>query len=104
VTAEQFLTSFYGNTFKCNRSFHILRFLHYRDNNAEINRKADNCDQLWKIRTIFDILNDAYKNYCNSSEHFATDEIILKFRMEGCDVRLCILKCFEEYHAKERFS
>jgi hypothetical protein len=62
-TAEQFLTSFYSNTFKRDRSFHILRFLHNRDNNAEIDRKANNFNQLWKFRTIFDILNDTYKNY-----------------------------------------
>jgi hypothetical protein len=49
-----------------------------RDNNAAIDRKADNCDRLWKLRTTFDTLNDAYENYYNRSEHLATDEIILK--------------------------
>jgi hypothetical protein len=75
-----FLTSLYGNTFKRDRSFHILRFLHNRDNNAEIERKADNCDRLWEIRTNFDILNDALENYYNPSEHLAADEIILKIK------------------------
>jgi hypothetical protein len=80
VRGEQFLTSFYGNTFKRDRFFNILRFFHYRDNNAEIDTKADNYDPLWKIGTIFDILNEAYENYCNPSEHLAADEIILKFK------------------------
>jgi hypothetical protein len=102
--AEKFLTSFYGNTFKRDRSFHFLRFLHYRDNNAEIKRKGNNCDRLWKIRTIFDTLNDAYETYDNPSEHLAADEINFRIQREGCDVRLCILECSEEYHTKDRFS
>jgi hypothetical protein len=55
-------------------------FLHYRNNNADIVRKADNSDRLWKIRTIFDILNDAYENYYNPSEELSADEIIVKFK------------------------
>lgn len=41
-------------------------------------RKADNCGRLWKIRSIFDTLNDDYENYSNSSEQLAADEIILQ--------------------------
>jgi hypothetical protein len=63
ATAEQFLTSFYGNTFKRDWSFHILRFLRYRDNNARTDRKSDNCDWLWEMRTIFGTLNDTYENF-----------------------------------------
>jgi hypothetical protein len=80
ATAEQFLTSLYSNSLKRDRSFHILRFLHCRGNNAEIDRKADNFDALWKIRTICYTLNDAYENYYNPSKHLAADEIILKFK------------------------
>jgi hypothetical protein len=61
--------------------FSHLRFLHYRENNAEIGREADNCDQLWKIRTIFDALNDVYENYYNRSEHLVADKIIVKFKV-----------------------
>jgi hypothetical protein len=80
VTAEQFLTSFYSNTLKRNRFFLILRFLHFSDNNIEIDKQADNYDRLWKIRTIFDTLNDSYEKYYNPSEHLAVDEIIVKFK------------------------
>jgi hypothetical protein len=76
----------------------------YEEPLKEIDRKA-NCDRLWKIRTIFDTLNDAYENYHNPSEHLAADEIIVKFEgREGSDVRLRILEYFEEYHTKERYS
>jgi hypothetical protein len=80
TTAEQFLTSLYGNTLKRDRYFYIFRSLHFRDKNAEIDRKTDTCDRLWKIRTIFDILNDSYENYYNPSEHLAADEISVKFK------------------------
>ncbi|PNF17185.1 hypothetical protein B7P43_G06584 [Cryptotermes secundus] len=80
ATAEQFLTSFYGKTLKRDRFLHILRFLHFTDNNAGIDRQADNYDRLWKIRTIFDTLNDGYEKYYNPSEHLAVDEIIVKFK------------------------
>jgi hypothetical protein len=72
--------SFYGNTFKHDRSFHILHFLHYGDNSAAIDRNADNSDRLWKIHTIFDTLNEVHENYYNPSEHLAADDIILNFK------------------------
>jgi hypothetical protein len=78
--AEEFLASFCGNTLKSDRYLHILLFLHYRDNNAETDRKADNCDRLREVRTIFDTLNGAYEHYCKPSEHFDADEIIIKFQ------------------------
>jgi hypothetical protein len=56
-TAEQFHRPFYSNTMKRDRFLHILLFLHYTDNNMEIDKQADNYDRLWKIRTIFDTLN-----------------------------------------------
>jgi hypothetical protein len=46
----------------------------------ELIKKFENCDGLWKIRTIFDILNDAYENYYNHWEHLSADEIFLKFK------------------------
>jgi hypothetical protein len=62
---------------KRDRFLHILRYLHFTDNSLEIDRQADNYDRLWKIRTIFDTLNDEYGKYYNPSEHLAVDEIIV---------------------------
>ncbi|PNF43126.1 hypothetical protein B7P43_G18025 [Cryptotermes secundus] len=79
-TAEQFATPFYSKTMKRDRFLHILRFLHFADNRTEIDRNDDSYDRLWKIRTIFDTLNDAFEKYYNPSEHLAVDEIIVKFK------------------------
>jgi hypothetical protein len=61
ATAEQFLTSHYGHTLKRDRFLHILSFLHFTGNNAETDRQVVNYDRLGKIRTISDILNNAYE-------------------------------------------
>jgi hypothetical protein len=69
------------NETKPNIFFYIFRLVHYRDNNAGIDRKANSCDRLWEIRPIFDTLNDAYESYSNLSEHLDAEEIILKFKV-----------------------
>jgi hypothetical protein len=100
ATAEQFLTSFYGKKLKLDQSFHILRFLHHKDD-AEIDRKADNCKRLQEIRTIFHNLNDAYENYY---KQFHCRRNTFKIQGKSGVVRISLLGCFEEYHTKERFS
>ena len=42
--------------------------------------KDENSDQLWKIRNLFDILNDKFSKFYNPSEHLAIDEVIIKFK------------------------
>jgi hypothetical protein len=34
----------------------------------------------WKIRTVFDTLNQAYAKFYNPSEHLVLDEVIVKFK------------------------
>ncbi|PNF42631.1 hypothetical protein B7P43_G01270 [Cryptotermes secundus] len=79
-TLEQFATPFYSKTMKRDRFLHILRFLHFADNNTETDRNANSYDRLWKIRTIFDTLNDAHEKYYNPYEHLAIDKIIVKYK------------------------
>jgi hypothetical protein len=59
---------------------HILRYLHFTDNRDEPDKRDDNSDRLWKMSTIFDILNDAYAKYYSTTEHLAVDEITVLFR------------------------
>jgi len=54
-------------------------FLHFADNSQRPD-KGEECDQPWKLRTVFDTLNKAYPNFYNPSEQFAVDEVIVKFK------------------------
>jgi len=53
------------------RFFHILRFLHYSSNRNEPDKTDENYNRLWKIRTIFNKLNDSYDKYYSPNEHLA---------------------------------
>ena len=55
---ENFYTSFYSNAIKRDRFFHILRFLHFTDNKNEPDMTDENSDPLWKMKHLFDILNE----------------------------------------------
>jgi len=76
---RQLHTPFYGETMTQDRFLHILRFLHFSDNS----QRPDQCeeyDRLWKLRTIFDTLSQAYAKFYNPSEHLAIGDLIVKFQ------------------------
>jgi len=58
---------------------HILHFLHFTGNSERPN-EGEEYDRLWKLRTVFDKLNEAYTKFYNPSEHLALDEVNVKFK------------------------
>jgi hypothetical protein len=72
-TTAQFFLPFHGNTIKHGRFLHILRFLHFSNNDNASESNNPNYDRPWKIRQIFDMLNDAYSKYYAPSELLAVD-------------------------------
>jgi hypothetical protein len=76
---KQMHTPFYGETMTTDRFLHILRFLHFADNSRRSD-PGEEYDGLWKIRTVFYTLNQAYPKFYNPSEHLAVDEVIVKFQ------------------------
>ena len=70
---------FYGETMTRDRFLHILPFLHFEDNSQRPD-KGKEYDRLWKLRTVFDKLNEAYAKFYNPSEHLAVDEVMVKFK------------------------
>jgi hypothetical protein len=76
---KQMHTPFYGETMTRDRSLHRLRFLHFADNSRRPDPGKE-YDRLWKIRTVFNTLNQAYPKFYNPSEHLAVDEVIVKFQ------------------------
>jgi hypothetical protein len=57
---EQYYTAFYNNTMVRDRFLHILRFLHFENNETPPNRDDPDSDRLWKIRKIFVNLNNKF--------------------------------------------
>jgi type IV secretory pathway VirB9-like protein len=57
----------------------MLRFPHFADNSQRPDEGVD-YDRIWKLRTVFDKLNEAYANFCNPLNHLAMDEVTVKFR------------------------
>ena len=53
--------------------------MHFADNSQSPD-KGKEYDQLWKLRTVFDTLNEAYAKFYNPLEHLAVDEVIVKFK------------------------
>ena len=58
---------------------HILDFLHFADNSQRPDQ-GEQYDPQWKIRTVFDKLNEACTKFYNPSENLAVDELIVKFK------------------------
>jgi hypothetical protein len=79
LNLRQIHAPFYGETMTWDRFLHILHFLCFADNSQRPNQGKE-YDRLWKIRTIFDTLNQAYAKFYNPSEHLAVDEVNIKFK------------------------
>jgi len=45
-----------------------------------LTRQIENYDRLWKMRAIFDKLNNSYAKYCSPTKHLAVDDIIVFFK------------------------
>ena len=59
------------------RFFHILRFLHFENNDYPPNHDDPDYDRLWKIRKIFGTLNNKFCELYNPTEHLAVDKVIV---------------------------
>jgi len=77
---EQYSTPFYSNVMARDRFFHILRFLHVENNDDPPNHDAPDYDGLWKIRKIFDALNNKFCELYNPTAHLAVDEVIMLYK------------------------
>ena len=78
--AEQFFTPLHSNTMTRDHFLHILCYLHFTDNNKEVDKKDNHYDRLWKIREVSYILSVAYSKFYNPSERMVIDEMIVLFK------------------------
>ena len=59
------------------RYLHILRYLHFTDNRNEPDRTGEHFEKLWKIRNLFEILNDTFSKFYTRSENLTIDEVMI---------------------------
>ena len=76
---RQFHTPFYGEIMTRDRFLHILCFLHFVDNSQRPDQ-GEEYDRLWKLRNVFDTLDDNYTKFYDPSENLAVDEVIVNYR------------------------
>ena len=77
---EQYFTLFYSNMMVYDRFSHILRFRHFESDDNPPNCDDPHYDRLWKIKNIFDTLNNKFYDLYNPTEHLAVDEVIVFFK------------------------
>jgi hypothetical protein len=65
---------------KQDRIPHILRFVHFTDNNNGPDMTDENSDGSWKMRNLSEILNRTFSKFYSPSQHLAVDEVIVLFK------------------------
>ena len=76
---RQLHNPFYGETMTWDTFLHTLHFLHFADNWQRPDEGKE-YDRIWKLRTVWDKLTEAYAKFYNPSEHLAVDKVIVKFK------------------------
>jgi hypothetical protein len=80
TVTEQFRTPFYSKTTTRDTFLHILRYLPFSNNQNSTDNNDPNYNKLWKIRRIFEMLNDVYSKYLAPTEHVTEDEVIVLYK------------------------
>jgi len=63
----------------CDRFFHVPQFLHFENNDDPPNHDDPYYDRLWKMRKIFDTMNNKCCELYNPTEHLAVDKVIVLY-------------------------
>jgi hypothetical protein len=79
-TNELYHTPFYSKVMKRDRFLHIPRFLHFENNENPSDRTSPDYNRLWKIRRVFNYLNNKYFILYHPTENLAIDEVIVKYK------------------------
>jgi hypothetical protein len=56
--------------------------MHFSDNKNKPHKTYENYNGLWKMKSIFDMLNNAHAKYYSPIEHLATDKITVMFKRQ----------------------
>ena len=76
---RQLHNPFYGETMTWDRFYTYCVFFDFADNLQRLD-EGEEYDRLWKLKTVFEKLNEAYAKFYNPSEHLAVHEVIVNSR------------------------
>jgi hypothetical protein len=76
LTAEH-ISPFYGKTVRVTDFFTFLDFSTFQTIYSALYGNDPNCNRLWKLRHIFNLLNGTYSEYYAPFVHLTLDEIIV---------------------------
>jgi len=62
----------------------VMEVIHSENNQNPPDRMNPDYDWLWKIRRIFDYINNIYSTLYHPTENLALDEVIVKIKGRGC--------------------
>jgi hypothetical protein len=60
-----------------------MRCLYFENNENPTDRTSPDNEKLWKIRRVYNYLNNKYSTLCNPREYLAGDEVIAEFKERG---------------------
>jgi hypothetical protein len=63
---------FCSNVMKCGRFLHIMRFLHFENNENLVEGTTPDCNRLWKIGKVFSHLTNVYSSIVSPYRRFGS--------------------------------
>jgi hypothetical protein len=76
IGVDYWCTSFYLNVIVHECFFHILRYLHFENNDSRPNCDDPDYDTVWKIKTLY-TLNNKFCEMYSTTERLAVNEVIV---------------------------
>ncbi|GFY22396.1 piggyBac transposable element-derived protein 4 [Trichonephila clavipes] len=73
-------TPFFKKIMPRDRFLNLLRYLHFENNDHAPDKTASDYDRLWKLRNVFNSLNNSFQEIYDPTEELAIDEVIVVFK------------------------
>ena len=83
-------TPIFPNTMSRDRYLHILRFLHFTNNDNAPDPADPNRDKLWKIKPFLNALLPRFTTVYAPSQNLSLDETLIKFKGESSLGSFCL--------------
>jgi hypothetical protein len=65
---------------KRDQFMHVMKVLHFKNNQNPSDKVNPNYDRLWNIKRNFDYLNNIHSILYHATENLALDKVIVKFK------------------------